>query len=161
MTNELQEKIEYARNIKPHLAALSRLVGRPVCADELLDLASTRQLRERLRLLPRAHPKTVALPFAAMRTEQFKRFVNALASAAPQSVQIWTSTAEACGPLTLDSILNFNFDFDFEDEPGGIIVLRTADLLDRLLLDFSEEDGELELEAEWSGPRWGAVEYQE
>jgi hypothetical protein len=48
------------------------------------------------------------------------------------------------------------FDFGFAVNRDGIVVLLTADLQDRMLLDFSEgPDGEQLLEVEVAGANWG------
>jgi hypothetical protein len=158
MTSELQRKIEYARSIKPHLAALSSLVARPVSSGELMDLESTRALQAALRAQPSTASKMAKLPFSALRTAPFGRFIVDLATSAPLPVHVWIDTTDACGILTVRSLLEFNFHFDFDDEPAGIIILRTADLANRMLLDFSEDEGGRFLELEWSGPQWSQVD---
>jgi hypothetical protein len=58
------------------------------------------------------------------------------------------------------ALAKVNFAFDFVMNPEGILVVLTADLSDKMLLDYSEDrvQGQM-LELEISGPHWGPAEF--
>ncbi|MFM2416422.1 MAG: hypothetical protein RL385_1145 [Pseudomonadota bacterium] len=159
MNSNLRAKIEYERSISAHLERLGHLVGRRVTPDELLDRTATQSIRTRIQAQRPMPHKRVDISFSAMRTERFRRFIAALESAAPQAIQVWTDTTEYCGLFVIAALGDFDFGFSYEDDPAGLLVLRTADLNNRLVLDFEDDDGQQRLQVEWAGAQWGALDY--
>lgn len=71
---------------------------------------------------------------------------------------VWTALSNVCGVARPIPLLEFNLAFDFNVNREGIVVLLTSDLRDKLVFDFSVQNGTPELEIEVSGEHWGRVE---
>ena len=98
--------------------------------------------------------------FAEKSSARFQMFVHALGQLNPSPVYVWTPLSNVCGLLRPVSLSEVNFGFDFAVNPEGILVIMTADLLDKMLLDYSAgEAGEELLEVEIAGERWAQARY--
>jgi hypothetical protein len=139
-----------------YLLQLARLVRRSVRPEDLLSLEETEAVRTRANTVRRRHLWRVELPFSEKSTPRFRGFVHDLMQLNPSPVYVWTELSNACGvlpPVPLDMV---NFDFDFDTDPTGVLVLLSADLQDKMLLDYSEsESGRRTVEVEVSGDHWG------
>jgi hypothetical protein len=85
--------------------------------------------------------------------------VDALEKSSPEKVYLWCPLTNVCGLLPPVPIREVNFQFPFEINREGMIVLLGQDLSNKLLLDFSEDEGRRTMEVELSGPQWGAIEF--
>ena len=147
-------------NLPQHLRELSQLVGRTVEPAELLSLAATEAVRAQGMTVQRLPSWRCELRFSDKRSPRFGRLLQAFRERNPSPVYLWTSLSNDCGLLRPVSLSDVRFDFDFEVNRDGILELLTADLPDRMLLDFSEgPDGEQLLEVEVAGANWGQATY--
>ncbi len=143
-------------NLPQHLRELSHLVGRKVEPEELLSLAETEAVRAQGMTVQRLPSWRCELRFSDKRSARFGRLLQAIRERNPSPVYLWTPLSNDCGLLRPVSLSDVQFDFGFAVNRDGIVVLLTADLQDRMLLDFSEgPDGELLLEVEVAGANWG------
>lgn len=153
--SELHSALAFKTNIGRHLAQLSQLTGSAVREENLLSLLETGALRERSKANEYVPSWRRTVAFSEKAGRRFQRFVESLEEMNSSGVYIWTPLSNVCGlhrPVTLKSI---HWEFDFELIPDGILVLLTADIADKMLLDFSEgPTGKEELEIEVSGPHW-------
>jgi hypothetical protein len=82
--------------------------------------------------------------------------VDVLEKMNPVGVYIWTPASNVCGVLAPVSLQTIQWGFGFDLIKEGILVLLTADLADKMLLDFSQNSsGDHDLEIEVSGSKWG------
>ncbi len=70
-------------------------------------------------------------------------------------MSIWLNATASCSAFHLLRVNEFNFAFRFAEIPEGVVVLLTEDGGDKLLLDFSPDEVEVELQ----GKVWGYAEY--
>jgi len=157
--NERAERFVYLRNLRGHLRELSVLVGRPVGKDELLTIPETRAIRARSKHVVRPAPTVFEIPFEERGGNRFASFMARLAAANPSNVYLWTGTTIDCGLLQGFPLMEFRVTFPFELSPNGIYSIVTTDLLDRLVLDYENRDGQQWIEVEVSGEHWGEVVY--
>lgn len=147
-------------NLPQHLRELSQLVGRKVEPSELLSLAETEAVRAQGMTVQREPSWQCELRFSDKLSARFGRLLQAFRERNPSPVYLWTSLSNACGLLRPVPLSAVRFDFDFSVNRDGMLVLLTADLQDRMLLDFSESpDGEQLLEVAVAGPHWGQAAY--
>ena len=147
-------------NLPQHLRELSQLVGRKVEPEELLSLAETEAVRAQGMTVQRLPSWRCELRFSDKRSARFGRLLQAIRERNPSPVYLWTPLSNDCGLLRPVPLSDVRFDFDFAVNRDGIVVLLTADLQDRMLLDFSEgPDGEQLLEVEVAGANWGQATY--
>lgn len=147
-------------NLPPHLRELSQLVGRKVEPEELLSLVETEAVRAQAMTVQRQPSWRCELRFSDKRSPRFGRLLQAIRERNPSPVYLWTPLSNDCGLLRPVSLSDVRFDFDFAVNRDGIVVLLTADLQDRMLLDFSEgPDGEQLLEVAVAGANWGQATY--
>ena len=147
-------------NLPQHLRELSQLVGRKVEPEELLSLAETEAVRAQGMTVQRLPSWRCELRFSDKRSARFGRLLQAIRERNPSPVYLWTPLSNDCGLLRPVPLSDVRFDFDFAVNRDGIVVLLTADLQDRMLLDFSEgPDGEHLLEVAVAGAHWGQATY--
>lgn len=65
-----------------------------------------------------------------------------------KSYFIFTEYSLDCGTLKIRKLQDFNFDFSFKSLNSGLISLISKDLSEKIILDFSEENGVEYLEIE-------------
>jgi hypothetical protein len=154
--SDLQKVVAFKANIGRHLTQLSRLTGTIVNKDSLLSPQETEALRATSKTTEYAPVWRHTMDFSKLTEAQFQRFVGALDEMSPSGVYIWTPLSNVCGLLRPVPLKSIQWGFDFDLIPEGILVLLTADLADRMLLDFSEgSTRRQELEIEVSGQHWG------
>ena len=147
-------------NLPQHLRELSQLVGRKVEPEELLSLVETEAVRAQGMTVQRLPSWRCELRFSDKRSPRFGRLLQAFCERNPSLVYLWTPLSNDCGLLRPVPLSEVRFDFDFAVNRDGILELLTADLQDRMLLDFSEgPDGEQLLEVAVAGAHWGQVVY--
>lgn len=142
-----------------HLAELRNLVRREVSEADLLSLEDTNALREKAKANRPSPLSRVEVPFSDKNGARFAALVDQM-RCDERSVYIWTPLSNVCGLLRPVHLSEVNFGFEFDINPEGILVILTSDLVDKLLLDFSDNDAaERVIEIETSGPRWGTMRY--
>jgi len=100
------------------------------------------------------------IPFSGKIGLRFQEYVSKLASANRSDVYVWTSESLVCGVLMPISLSSVEFLFPFEINMDGIVSFLTADLRDRLVLDWYVSDGGGQmLEIEANGAPWGEIRY--
>ena len=147
------------KNLPRHLSELSRLVGREVTREDLMSLEETEAIREQAKRVKLVPFWTFEIPFADKSSPRFRWLMKGLAALNPTPVYVWTPLSNVCGLLRPVALSDVNFGFDFNLSAEGILVILTADLSDKLLLDYSEESDEQKLEIELSGEHWGTARY--
>jgi hypothetical protein len=136
------------------------LTGTIVNKESLLSPKETEALRERSKAIQYTPMWRSTVGFSEKSRPRFQRLVAALRDLNPGGVYIWTPLSNVCGLLRPVSLESIQWGFDFDLIPEGVLVLLTADLCDKMLLDFSESPtAGSELEIEVSGPHWGSCSF--
>lgn len=142
-------------SLPTYLVELSVLVGRKVDVNELLPENETSILAARLKQIPKHQVNYFRVPFDIRQSAVFAAMIEELHALNPSAVVLWPTKANDCGLLEIPSLKYINFDFGFDAISEGILVVSTRDGLDRMLLDFGEEEGgERLLDIELHGPNW-------
>lgn len=157
--SDARDRFEASRHMDAHLLHLRTLLHRPVGAEDLLSLAETTAVRVQASARPRLPVWTIELPFAAKASERFRAWIRTCIELNPEPVYIWTDLANVCGLLRPTPLREIDFDFELELDPRGIVSILSADYQDKMILDFSEDDGVQTLELEVSGPHWTQAQY--
>lgn len=107
------------------------------------------------------HSSKFVIPFADKESPTFSAYIRRLAAAHSGPVILFTPRTASCGAITVPSLDWVNFSFPFDLNKEGILSILTADLSDRMLLDFFQEDeGPNLLEIEVQGDYWPGVRFQ-
>jgi len=150
-----QLEIRKLASLPSYMVELEALTGRSVSADALLSVHETILLRDKLKQIPKEQVVRACIPFEALKSRAFTLMLDRLNTLNASPVALWLPKSSDCGLLQLPSIKEINFGFSFDLIPEGILVIATSDGLNRMLLDFSdEEDGQRSLEIELHGPHW-------
>jgi hypothetical protein len=143
------------QNMTLHLRQLSLLTGGIVAREDLLTVDETEAVRENAKLIQYSSSWRDTIAFSEKSSPKFKTLIAELDELSSEGVYLWTPLSNLCGllrPIPLDTI---RWEFAFDLIPEGIIVFLSADLQDKLLLDYSSSsDGREELEIEVSGEKW-------
>jgi hypothetical protein len=143
-----------------HLDQLSKLLGRTVNVTDLLSLDDTAALRARSAPLAALPHTRYVLPFSEKNGDRFQQLVQRLDDAQPAGVYVWTQLSNTCGLIAPIRLAAIEWEFDFDVLSEGIVSFVGADVEDRLLLDFYENDtGQSVMELELAGTRWGTLAY--
>ncbi|MBM9575787.1 hypothetical protein JWG45_01345 [Leptospira sp. 201903070] len=114
----------------------------------------------RQKAISKSEPKkNINMQFEEKSTKRFKDFIQNLYSKNQNPIYIWTELSNDCGIYEINSILEFNFDFSFDINDKGLIHLLSINLKDEMILDFSNNYNEYELEVELCGPNWIHIDY--
>jgi hypothetical protein len=142
-------------NLRGYLNQLSEMVGREVTEEQLSSLEEVEKLKKTASQLNGYPKKYIKIASEALAQERFTSLVQRLAKANSNPISIWLDATASCGTLYIPGIIEFNFSFRFTAIPEGVVVLLTKDGSDKLLLDFSPDEVEVELQ----GKAWGNAEY--
>jgi hypothetical protein len=158
--SDLSQRLAYKNNIARHLTEMSRLSGRDVSRNELLSIEATASVRESASRIREAPSRCFEIGFDEKASARFLELIKKLHQLNPSSIYVWTTLSSYCGVLGLPSIMELNLGFEYSSSREGIIVLVTANFLDKLLLDFYEAAaGERRLKVELMGENWSKVHY--
>ena len=152
--------VEFKKNLPRHLFELEQLVGRRVQPEDLLSLEVTELIRARAKKIERAPSWKCEIQFADKLNSRFQVLVRTLEDMHSVPVYAWTPLSNICGLLRPVRLAEVNFGFDFSLNTNGIFVLLGEDLLDQMVLDYSENGlNQQILEIEVSGEHWGHAQY--
>jgi len=147
-------------SLKTYLEELSALKGCPVAACDLCTVDRTDAIQRELSKRARCNIVLHAMSFSDKRSDRFRDFVRNLHAANPSAVFLWTPRTRDCGVLQVSSISEVDFGFAVNINGEGILSFVTADLDDRMLLDFTTAGiGEPQLLVELQGSHWPTVSY--
>ncbi len=155
----LSSRLKNNLHVEAHLQEISSLVRRKVTVSELEEPVVTKEIRDKEKEFSKYESMHIEIPFDLKSEKRFQGFITKLAAANPTPVYLWTSYANECGPLKLNSLFAVDYDFPFEVSDEGVFSLVTTDLADRLLLEFHEEGGNLILDIGFQGKHWSVVRY--
>jgi hypothetical protein len=155
MINNLGNALVRNAKLKGYLSQLSEVVGREVIEDQLSSLEEVERLKEASQQLNGCPKKIIEITPEDLLRERFALLVRKLAKSNSSPVSVWLDATSHCGTIYLSGIDEFDFSFRLAAIPEGVVVLLTEDGRDKLLLDFSPEEVEVELQ----GKVWGNVEY--
>jgi hypothetical protein len=160
-SSELQRRLAYARHIRSYLRQLALVTGRIVSRKELLSVEALEALRNTWKLrFSAARKNKFEIPFGEKQGERFVKYVHSLYAANPSEGYLWMLHADDCGLLRLGSVRDINWSFPYEIDPNGILTFVTADSMDKLTVEFSENSqGRLVLAVEVTGNAWPSVPY--
>jgi hypothetical protein len=156
--SNLRARLGFINNIHQHLTELRCLLGSTVAASDLLSLEETEAIRESWKRTERSPRWRCEVGFEARIGTRFSKLIERFSECQPQ-VYLWTNLSNSCGLARPVALLEVQFGFEFGAIAAGIITVISVDSQDRLLLDFSECDGELMLEIEVEGACWGRIQY--
>lgn len=159
MGTDVGGRLAQAKHMASHLQQLGQILHRSLRSQDLLSVAATIELRNRLMKVNRQPRWRHVTEFSQLSGESFGTFVRRLAGDTRARVYIWTPSTNVCGALPPVSLLDIAFDFPFSINPEGIISFLTDDGLNELLLDFSHESSGEVVEIEGSGELWGRTAY--
>jgi hypothetical protein len=160
MASNLGQRLAYKKNIQACLSELEQLSKKAPREAALLSLEETQVLRKSAMLLSGKPCKRLKIDFSEKESSRFAEFIHKLYQSNPSPVYIWTTLSNSCGLFEIGSILEFNFGFNFDINREGIISLLAKNMLDKMILDFSEDElGNKVLEVELIGSNWSMIEY--
>jgi hypothetical protein len=141
-------------DLQSYLKELEILVTHPVNELDLLSRAATESLRAQINLNCASESQRIEIPFAERSGAAFARLIACLQDLNRSPVVLWPPRANKFGVLKLPSLASINFSFPFFLNSQGIFAIATEDGMDRLILDFYEQQGRQILEIEWAGSNW-------
>jgi len=150
--------LDARKHLGRHLAELGGLFGRSVGPEELITLEETEDIRLRSKEIALSPTWRRSIRFEDRRADPVVDLVQRLHQSRSLPVYVWTALSNLCGLARPIPLAQFNLAFDFNVNREGIVALVTSDLLDKLIFDFSVQNGRRELEIEVSGDHWGRVE---
>ncbi|WP_232380458.1 hypothetical protein [Leptospira ainlahdjerensis] len=158
MNEETLKKFRYQLSMPKYIAEISHLSLKPFSASNLVALDIMEEIRQ--KAISKSEPKkNINMQFEEKSTKRFKDFIQNLYSKNQNPIYIWTELSNDCGIYEINSILEFNFDFSFDINDKGLIHLLSINLKDEMILDFSNNYNEYELEVELCGPNWIHIDY--
>lgn len=153
--SDLVNALAQNAKLRGYLSQLSEVVGHEVTAEQLSSLEEVEKLKEAASQLKECPKKIIEVDPADLAQQRFASLVQRLAKANSSPVSIWLDATSSCGTFYISGIDKFNLSFSFDAIPEGVVVLLTEDCRDKLLIDFSPDEVEVELQ----GKEWGDAEY--
>lgn len=92
------------------------------------------------------------IPF--VEKSKLKRIISGIQSRNNDIVYMSIKNSDLCGLVVLNRIDSFNVNFQYRDEPSGLIVFYDRSLINKLIVDFYEEDNEYFYDLEIQGREW-------
>lgn len=157
MTNNLRKQRELKKSLPKFLSKLEAIISSDVEENRLLTVDESNRLIDSSNL---GLPKTktgFTIDFSRKNNRNFREFINALYQANSSPVYVWIEDSNIHGLYKAPSIRSINFSFPFDIDDNGIIVFRTDDCKDKLLIDFYEENGCEMLDVEIQGCNWSQL----
>ena len=159
MTN-IKNKREYLSNIAPYLLELVILANKTVNKSDLSSVDKVDEVRAGASNLENLPIEKFTVDFSEKNDARFSSYVQGLYDANNEEVYLWTSKTNICGLYKVGSIKDVNFSFPFELNDEGVVVFVSADLENKLLLDFSvDPTGNKIVEVEAQGLNWSNIKY--
>lgn len=158
MNDKLRRKLLYNSSIKEYLRETSHLLGRAISASDLLSVEDTRAFLHNATHIP-GKEHSAKLLFECKSSAEFKGFFSKLAGSDPLPVYLWIPKASHCGFVKNAMMRDFWLDFPFDFFASEILTLYTADCVNKITFDWTEEENERILYVEWKGKRWSQIDY--
>ena len=159
MTNVTNRR-EYLNNIDSYLLELEMLADLKLSKDDLSSLKEVENIRDAALNLKSSQSSKFEIDFIDKSSDRFVHYIQNICQTNDDQVYLWTSKTNSCGLYKVDSISHVNFSFPFEINKEGVLVFLTADVNDKLLLDFTIDDaGKKVIEVETQGLNWPSVEF--
>jgi len=153
-------KLAAHRCLPTHLAQLAELLGRTVVASELMTLELTEEVRAQSKLVAPQPTWQQEIAFADRVGARFINLIKRLGEAHSVQVLIWTPLSNKCGLLHAVDLEAIKFGFQFDTIAEGIIVILTVDFMNKMVLDYSDDDlGNQRICVEVCGASWGRIAY--
>lgn len=148
------------RHMKQYLEELGVLFGRPVNVDEIGDPKDVEAVLKASKFMDFSSQET-EIDFNDLQSDRFRCFIQKLHAANEAEVHIFTPRTRDCGLSPSLPIIDVNFAFDFFLFGEKNIALITADMEDRLFLDFLWPDDRDEKGAviKTNGKNWAGLSY--
>ena len=159
MTN-VKNKREYLSNIASYLLELGMLANKTVNKGDLSSIEKVGEVRAGISNLGNLPIEKFKVDFSEKDDARFGSYIQGLYNTNNEQVYLWTSKTNICGLYKVGNIKDVNFSFPFELNDEGIVVFLSADLKDKLLLDFSiDSTGNKVVEVEAQGLNWPNIKY--
>ncbi len=160
MTSNVKSKREYLSNITSYLLELGILANKTVNKSDLSSIDKVDKVKAGASNLENFPIERFKVDFSEKDESRFANYIQGLYSTNSEQVYLWTSKTNICGLYRVDSIKDVNFLFPFELNDEGIVVFLSADLKDKLLLDFSIDSTDNRIiEVEAQGANWSGIKY--
>ncbi|BFM49938.1 hypothetical protein [Marinomonas sp. THO17] len=160
MITNVKNKREYLSKIASYLLELGIPANKTVSKDELSSVDKVDEVRAGTSNLVNLPAEKFKVDFSEKDDIRFGSYIQGLYDTNNEQVYLWTSKTNICGLYKVGSIKDVNFSFPFGLNDEGIIVFLSADLKDKLLLDFSiDPNGNKVVEVEAQGLNWPNVKY--
>jgi hypothetical protein len=136
-TYEQKKRRLFGKQYLPqYLEEFNKILKIHVDATNLLSIVETDEIRQHI-LAKELKYKTKIL---FNEKEELKEIIFNSSERTNDKYYIFTSYSNDCGTLKINLLQDFNFDFSFKDEHVGLITFIREDLLEKIILDFYEEN---------------------
>lgn len=160
MMTDVKSKREYLSNIASYLLELGVLTNKKIKKDDLSSVDRVAEIRAKVTRLEELPLEKFRISFAEKKYNRFGHYIQGLCESNNGEVYIWTSKTNVCGLYKVASIRDIDFSFPFEINDEGIVVFLSADLKDKLILDFSfDPAGNKIIDIEAQGENWSKIKY--
>lgn len=153
--NDLSKKLGYKSKITVYLKQLSELSNKPVCESDLGTMKEVEAVKQKSLSLSSHERKAFEISLDELSSNRFANFFDRLSKVCTGPVYIWLDSTNTCGTYQIAKVSDFNLSFDPRLVPEGVVVLLTECCEGKLLLDFDEENVQVELQ----GEVWSEIEY--
>lgn len=130
--------------LQTYLGELKSILQINVDAVDLLSIVETDKLNE----IDYSNYSKKSFNILFNEKDKLKEFIFNNCEQINKSYFIFTEYSLDCGTLKISKLQDFNFNFPFKSEHSGLISLIRDDLSEKIILDFSEENGVEYLEVE-------------
>ena len=156
----IKSKREYLNNITSYLLELGTLADKTVNRVDLSSVEEVNDVRTMASNLDGLLATKFNINFSEKDGVNFNNYIQSLYEANGKQVYLWTSKTNVCGLYRVDSIKDVNFSFPFDINDEGVVVFLSADMKDKLLLDFYiDSTANKVVEVEVQGLNWPNIKY--
>jgi hypothetical protein len=156
----LTQRLEAIHAMPNYLRVLSTLTDKSILRDDLISLADTISLLDKMKDLRSQASQKIEIEFAQKKSKDFSKFIHALTVSKEMPVYVWSEGASVCGLFKTHSLQDINFNFEYGIDGNGVFSFISSDLKDELLLDFYEtSDGKRMIKIEVFGNTWAKVKF--
>jgi hypothetical protein len=155
MINDLRKQREMRKAFLSYSSKIELLTGSKLNQGKLLDIEKSEDFRKKSNLYLSDKTFKTVVNFSEKLNEKFKALIEKLHNANPSPIYIWLEDSNTQGLYKVCSLKSIDFSFPFNIDTNGVIVFRTEDLNEKMLMDFFyDDDGEEMLEIELQGNNW-------
>lgn len=136
-TYEQKKRRLFGKQYLPkYLQELNKILKIHVDGTNLLSIVETDEIRQHILVKELKYKTTVFFN----EKEKLKEIILNNCERTNDKYYIFTSYSNDCGTLKINLFQEFNFYFSFNDEHVGLITFIREDLLEKIILDFYEEN---------------------